>query len=87
MVPVIVDMQVTEKRETGGLLTNMEIYTLKKLLERIVGKLLVCEIVTDASATIMKLVRDMKDKLGKIISLGCFVVPTYYPPPLILSIY
>ena len=57
---VIVDIEVTDKRETGGISTNMEVYTLKKLLERIVGKLLVAEIVTDASAAVMKLVRDMK---------------------------
>ena len=87
LVDIIVDIQVTHTRETGGVSTNMEVYALKKLLERIVGKLLVSEIVTDASATIMKLVRDMNGKLGKIVSFGCFVVPTYYPHPLILSIY
>ena len=57
---VIVDIEVTDKRETGGVSTNMEVYTLKKLLERIVGKLLMSEIVIDASTTVMKLVRDMK---------------------------
>ena len=57
---VIVDIEVTDKRQTGGVSTNMEVYTLKKLLERIVGKLLVSEIVTDASTAVMKLVRDMK---------------------------
>lgn len=56
---VIVDIEVTDKRQTGGVSTNMEVYTLKKLLERIVGKLLVSEIVTDASTAAMKLVRDM----------------------------
>ena len=52
---------------------------MKKLLERIVRKLLVSEIVTDASATIMKLVRDMKGKLGEniIIPFSCFVVCMY----------
>ena len=76
---IIVDIQVTDKRQTGGVSTNMEVYTLKKLLERIVGKLLLSEIVTDASATIMKLVRDMKGKLGEIllITFGCFVVCMY----------
>ena len=76
---IIVDIQVTDKRETGGVSTNMEVYTLKKSLERIVGKLLVSEIVTDASATIMKLVRDMKGKLGEniIIPFGCFVFHMY----------
>ena len=57
---VIVDIEVTDKRETGGVSINMEVYTLKKLLERIVGKLLMSEIVIDASTTVMKLVRDMK---------------------------
>ena len=57
---VIVDIEVTDKRETGGISTNMEVYTLKKLLERVVGKLLGAEIVTDASAAVMKLVRDIK---------------------------
>ena len=76
---IIVDIQVTDKRETGGVSTNMEVYTLKKLLERIVGKLLVSEIVTDSSATIMKLVRDMKGKFGEniIIPFGCFVFHMY----------
>jgi hypothetical protein len=50
---VIVDIEVTDKREAGGVSTNMEVYTLKKLLERIVGKLLISEIVTDASTTVM----------------------------------
>ena len=57
---VIVDIEVTDKRQTGGVSTNMEVYTLKKLLERIVGKLLVSEIVTDASTAVMKFARDMK---------------------------
>ena len=58
---VIVDIEVTDERETDGISTNMEVYTLKKLLERIVGKLLVAEIVTDAFVAVMKLVReDMK---------------------------
>ena len=57
---VIVDIEVTDKWQTGGVSTNMEVYTLKKLLERIVGKLLVSEIMTDASTAVMKLVRDMK---------------------------
>ena len=51
---------MTDKRETCGISTNMEVYTLKKLLEGIVGKLLVAEVVTDASAAVMKPVRDMK---------------------------
>ena len=58
---VIVDIEATDKRETGGISTNMEVVcTLNNFLERIVGKLLAAEIVTDASAAVMKLVRDMK---------------------------
>ena len=63
---IIVDIEVKDKRQTGGVLTNIEVYTLKRLLERIVGKLLVTEIVTDASAAVMKLVRDMKGNFSRI---------------------
>ena len=63
---IIVDIEVTDKRQTGGVSTNMEVYTLKRLLERIVGKLLVTEIVTGASAAVMKLVRDMKVNFSRI---------------------
>lgn len=68
---IIVDIEVTDKRQTGGVSTNMEVYTLKRLLERIVGKLLVTEIVTDASAAVMKLVRDMKGNFSRISLPTC----------------
>ena len=38
----------------------MEVFGLKKLLERIAAKILVSEIVTDASAAVIALVRKMK---------------------------
>ena len=57
---VIVDIEVIDKRETGGVSTNMEVAVLRNLLERIVGKLLLSEIVTDASTSIIALVRRMK---------------------------
>ena len=44
---VIVDIEIIDKRETGGVSTNMEVAGLRQLLERIVGKLVVNEIVTD----------------------------------------
>ncbi|CAB4006208.1 Hypothetical predicted protein, partial [Paramuricea clavata] len=61
-VNVIVDIEVVDKRETGGVSTNMEVYGLKKLLERVVGEIVVSEIVTDASTAVAALVRRMKDK-------------------------
>ncbi|CAB4025600.1 Hypothetical predicted protein [Paramuricea clavata] len=61
-VNVIVDIEVVDKRETGGVSTNMEVYGLKKLLERVVGEIVVSEIVTDASTAVATLVRRMKDK-------------------------
>lgn len=57
---VIIDIEVIDKRETGGVSTNMEVAGLKKLLERIVGTLVVSEVVTDASTAVMALVRRMK---------------------------
>jgi hypothetical protein len=57
---VIVDVEVVDKRETGGVSTNMEVFGLKKIMERIVGQIMVSEIVTDASAAVIALVRKMK---------------------------
>ena len=61
---VIVDVEVVDKRETGGISTNMEVYGLKKILERICGQIMVAEIVTDASAAVIALVRKMKGNLS-----------------------
>lgn len=68
---VIVDIEVIDKRETGGISTNMEIFGLKKLLERIVGNLVVNEIVTDASPAVISLVRKMKGNYKKITMPFC----------------
>jgi hypothetical protein len=57
---VIVDLEVIDKRQTGRVSTNMEVAGLKTLLERIVGNLVVSEVVTDASTAVMALVRRMK---------------------------
>lgn len=49
---VVVDLVVVDKRETGGISTNMEVFALKRLLEGMVGKLVLTEIVTDASTAV-----------------------------------
>ena len=41
-VRVVVDIDVVDKRETGGVSTNIEVYGIKKLLERVVGEI-VCD--------------------------------------------
>ena len=43
--------------------TNMEVYGLQKLLERLVGEILMSEIVTDASSAVIALVRKMKGRV------------------------
>ena len=73
---VIVDIEVIDKRETGGVSTNMEVTGLKRLLERIVGNLVVNEVVTDASTAIMALVRKMK---GKYINVCYFFAKLLKP--------
>ena len=57
---VIVDLDVTDKRATGGVSTNMEVFCFKKLIEMLVGKLFISEIVTGASTAVIALVRKMK---------------------------
>lgn len=59
---LVSQLEVIDKRETGGVSTNMEVFGMRKLLQRIVGKLVVQEIVTDASTAIIALVRKMKGK-------------------------
>ena len=50
---VIVDIEVIDKRETGGVSANKEVTGLKRLLVKVV---------TDASTAVMALVRRMKNK-------------------------
>ena len=57
---VVVDLEVLDKRETGGNSTTMEKEGLRRLLQWLKDKLPLSEICTDASATIIKLIRDMK---------------------------
>lgn len=49
---VIIDMDVVDSLETGGISTNMEVFGLKRLMERIVGKIITSEVVTDASTSV-----------------------------------
>ena len=49
---------------TRGISTNMEVYGLKKILERICGQIMVAEIVTDASAAVIALAQKMKGNLS-----------------------
>lgn len=60
---VLFDLEVIDNRETGGNSTTMEREALRRLLERLVIELLLGELCTDASSTIIKLVRDMKGRL------------------------
>ena len=57
---IIVDLEVVDKRETSGVSTNMEVFGLKKLVERVVGESVLSEIVTDASTAVIALVKNME---------------------------
>lgn len=60
---VVVDMAVVDKRETGGNSVVMEKEGLRRLLDKMASVLPFSELATDASSSIMKLVRDMKGML------------------------
>ena len=57
---VVVDFEVVDKRETGGNSTTMEKEALRRLLERMAAVFPFDELTTDASPSIIKLVRDLK---------------------------
>lgn len=59
---VIVDLEIVDKREAGGASTVMEKIGCKRILERVFGVLNCSEVVTDASTSIMKMVRELKGR-------------------------
>lgn len=58
---VIVDLEVVDKRETGGKSAAIEKLALSRLLRRRKDVISIGHLVTDASTSIKALVRDMKD--------------------------
>ena len=57
---VIVDIETLDKRETGGVSTNMEREGLTRILLRLMKSLDISEITTDASSSIMKRVEELR---------------------------
>ena len=57
---IIVDLEVVDKRETGGSSVTMEKLALKRLIERAMTDLNIVDLVTDASGMIIALVRTLK---------------------------
>ena len=57
---VIVDIEVKDKRETRGTSTVMEVAALKCLLERLVETMSIGELTTDASASVIAMVKKLK---------------------------
>ena len=55
---VVVDLEVIDKRETGGKLAAMEKLVLSRLLQRLKGVRKIKHLVTDASTSIKALVRE-----------------------------
>ena len=51
--------EIIHKSESGGVSTN-EVLGLKRILERMMGKIIILEIVTDALAAVIALVGKMK---------------------------
>ena len=60
---LIVDIEVVDKRETGGSSATMEKLALKRLIERAMTDLKIVDLVTDASSMIIALIRTLKGKL------------------------
>lgn len=65
---VIIDLEIVDKREAGGTSTLMEKIGCKRILERRFGVLNCSEIVTDASTTVMKMVRVLTSKRLSVIN-------------------
>ena len=59
---VIVDLEIKDKRETGGRSTVMEVAALKCLLERLIETPSIGELTTDASTSVIAMVKKLKGK-------------------------
>lgn len=59
---LIMDIEVVDKRETGGSSATMEKLALKRLIERAMTDLKIVDLVTDASSMIIALIRTLKGK-------------------------
>ena len=57
---IVVDLEVVDKRETGGSSATMEKLALKRLIKRAMKELRIVDLVTDASSMIIALVRTLK---------------------------
>ena len=57
---IIMDMEVVDKRETGGTSVTMETSGLRRTVECLKDALKIKEVVTDASASVIKLLRDLR---------------------------
>ena len=68
---MVVDLEVVDKRETGGKSAAMEKLALARLLKRVKEVLRLSNLVTDASTSIRALVRDMK---GMMVQWHCIVI-------------
>ena len=71
---LIVDCEVVDKREAGGISSLMEKMGCKRILERMIGILQCQELVTDASSVIMKMVRELK---GTLAGYTCYMHTLY----------
>lgn len=72
---LILDIEVVDKRETGGSSATMEKLALKRLIEREMTDLKMVDLVTDASSMITGLVRTLK---GKLVRLNFFLSSSHY---------
>ena len=57
---LVVDLEVVDKRETGGKSANMEKLALSRLLQRFKSVLSIEHLVTDVSTSIKALVQNLK---------------------------
>lgn len=57
---LVIDMEILDKRETGGASTNMEREGLTRILLRLMEQIDIGEIATDASSSIMKRISELK---------------------------
>ena len=72
MTKVVVDLQVKDKRETGGMSTIMEVAALKVLLECLIETMKIVEITKDTFTSVMGGNGNGQENEGYIISITLY---------------
>lgn len=65
---IVLDLEVMDAREVGGVSTNMEREGMTRIVKRLCNQIMIGEIITDASSSVTKRIRELKESCPSLIN-------------------